>query len=458
MSATIKEVFMDWLDINEFHNARIDTKSKSYTNSLECYEEFYVTAKTNADDGDEVNIQLNLLDKDKSLLKKIDLESHVENQQVKETFILSQLAEENSISINKITEINATIQYKDDKYLTNKAKVCRALKSKELKDSATLNDIVEDKEKKVFKKTTPTTKGDEVKLIQQALQKMKIDIGNDGVDGKFGNDADNAIKMFQENYKPTHKTHEYTWSKPDGVVGKNTILAMDEALVEGWKYEVKDELITKKMLQKVCSNYNPTSEFMIYLNKYAKEFQVNTVLRISHFLSQLAHESQCFSKTKESLYYTKNNFLSLYKNTRTPNGVDFDNYETYKHLLKNSDSFANWRYGYTNKENVKVNHRGRGYIHITWKTNYESYTEYYQKKHNDITKDFVETPDLLEQLPYSLEASFHFWYKNNINSLADRGSLNSHIKKVTKKVNGGYNGLTDRETKFSKIHTYMKEK
>ncbi|WP_324172521.1 type VI secretion system tip protein TssI/VgrG [Sulfurimonas sp.] len=439
----------------EITDVSIDKPTQAFAKVVKPDEEIIIKANANIEDGSEVELNIITFLKNIYEPKVCSFEEFVKNTEIQKTLTMQKIATMLSIDINDIQDIQAVVKHKDKEYKSNKTSIQRTLKSKLYKEDKVLNDIVEDIQKTVLKKGS---KGNEVKLIQEALQKMKIDIGSDGIDAKLGNDGEQAVMTFQENYKATHNTHQYNQSKADGVVGKNTLLALDEALVEGWGYEVKDELITKKMLQKVCSSYNPTSEFMLYLNEYAKEFQVNTVLRISHFLSQLAHESQCFSKTKESLYYTKNNFLNLYKNTRTPNGVDFDNYETYKHLLKNSNSFANWRYGYTNKENVKVNHRGRGYIHITWKTNYQSYTEYYQKKHNDITKNFVETPDLLEQLPYSLEASFHFWYKNNINSLADSGSLSSHIKKVTKKVNGGYNGLADREKKFTKIHKYMKEK
>ncbi len=102
------------------------------------------------------------------------------------------------------------------------------------------------------------------------------------------------------------------------------------------------------------------------------------------------------------------------------------------------------------KKNIQVNHRGRGYIHITWKSNYKSYTDYHQLKHNDYTKDFVEIPELLEELPYSLEASFHFWYKNKINNICDLGDSEDIIKRVSRKVNGGLNGINDRILKFKK--------
>jgi len=178
-------------------------------------------------------------------------------------------------------------------------------------------------------------------------------------------------------------------------------------------------------------------------------------LRIAHFLSQISHESSELKKTKENLRYSKKRFLELYKNTKTPNGVNFDDEKTYSHLIQNDNAFANWRYGYRNKQGILVNHRGRGYIHITWKANYQNYTNYYKNKHNDITIDFVETPELLEEMPYSLESSFFYWSHANINSLADKGAEKSNIIDVSKKVNGGLNGIDDRMKRFKLIFNFL---
>ncbi|MGD8119289.1 peptidoglycan-binding domain-containing protein, partial [Vibrio sp. TRT 29B02] len=51
----------------------------------------------------------------------------------------------------------------------------------------------------------------------------------------FGSKTEQAVKSFQQTYKPTHTTHaQYNLDKTDGVVGRNTVLALDEAVVEQW--------------------------------------------------------------------------------------------------------------------------------------------------------------------------------------------------------------------------------
>ena len=75
--------------------------------------------------------------------------------------------------------------------------------------------------------------GEEVSLIQQALIKMKFDLQ---ADGDFGNKTKTAIEQFQKNYQPSHQTHlSYNIGPVDGIVGQGTLLALDEALMDGWK-------------------------------------------------------------------------------------------------------------------------------------------------------------------------------------------------------------------------------
>ena len=238
--------------------------------------------------------------------------------------------------------------------------------------------------------------------------------------------------------------------------------------------EVSHELITKEMLYAICPNFKPTDDFMIYINQYALDFEINTTIRIAHFLSQISVESDCFTALKERLNYTAENIRNIWgylkdkqgkfvldekgnkvkkRTTMTYNQTTVDLWNDKSISQVTGDSkFANWRYGYINKQGKIVNHRGRGYIHITWKNNYEAYTNYYQKKYNDLTIDFVENPELLEILPYSLESSFHFWQSNNLNNLADSAS----VIEITKKVNGGSEGLSKREKNFKIIINLIK--
>ncbi len=83
--------------------------------------------------------------------------------------------------------------------------------------------------------------GEEVSLIQQALIKMKFDLQ---ADGDFGNKTKTAIEQFQKSYQPSHQTHpSYSIGPVDGIVGQGTLLALDEALMDGWESKSQCKLM-----------------------------------------------------------------------------------------------------------------------------------------------------------------------------------------------------------------------
>ncbi|CSB57744.1 VgrG protein [Vibrio cholerae] len=85
---------------------------------------------------------------------------------------------------------------------------------------------------------------DEVKLLQEALIKLGFDLGKAGADGDFGGKTKTAIEQFQKSYQPSHQTHSsYSIGAVDGIVGKGTLLALDEALMDGWVYENNRDLL-----------------------------------------------------------------------------------------------------------------------------------------------------------------------------------------------------------------------
>ncbi len=85
---------------------------------------------------------------------------------------------------------------------------------------------------------------DEVKLLQEALIKLGFDLGKAGADGDFGSKTKTAIEQFQKSYQPSHQTHpSYSIGPVDGIVGKGTLLALDEALMDGWVYENDRDLL-----------------------------------------------------------------------------------------------------------------------------------------------------------------------------------------------------------------------
>lgn len=123
----------------------------------------------------------------------------------------------------------------------------------------------------------------EVEAIQKDLNEVNIPVAIDGI---FGEETEQGIILFQKSYTPTNNIHKnYQVGKIDGVVGKKTLLALDEAIVEGWKYfDVDDVYIT--FIDKRIS-----------VPDFAKEVYLSTDRKImDHILHINPHLKRTFSQ------------------------------------------------------------------------------------------------------------------------------------------------------------------
>lgn len=93
--------------------------------------------------------------------------------------------------------------------------------------------------------------------------------------------------------------------------------------------------------------------------------------------------------------------------------------------------------------------RGRGLIQITGRANYAAYSKY---AYGDDT--CVLNPDLLKAQPDTCASAAWFWKTHNCNALADLGTNEAFIA-VTKRINGGTNGLEDRQARWAKAQVAL---
>lgn len=91
-------------------------------------------------------------------------------------------------------------------------------------------------------------------------------------------------------------------------------------------------------------------------------------------------------------------------------------------------------------------YKGRGAIQVTGRRNYEHVSGYLQE-------DFITKPELLVMPSYGFQASVWFWVSNGLNKYCT-GESQDFIT-LTKKINGGVNGLEDRISKWNRAKNAM---
>ena len=176
----------------------------------------------------------------------------------------------------------------------------------------------------------------------------------------------------------------------------------------------------------------------------AENFNINTPLRLAHFLAQCAHESAEFKAREENLNYSAEGLKKTFSKYFPDNLAD--SYARQPEKIA-SHVYAN-RLGNGNeasKEGYK--YRGRGYIQLTGKENYRKFDQ-------SVDDDILNNPDRVAT-KYPLLSAAWFWDTNSLNQLADQGASNDVVTQITKKVNGGLNGLEDRIEYFKKYYPLL---
>ncbi|MBI6634012.1 glycoside hydrolase family 19 protein [Pseudomonas paralactis] len=84
-------------------------------------------------------------------------------------------------------------------------------------------------------------------------------------------------------------------------------------------------------------------------------------------------------------------------------------------------------------------YRGRGLIQITGRANYAACSE-------ALGLDLISNPQLLEVPRHAAMSAAWFWSTRALNTLADQGEF----VKITRRINGGENGLADRQALYEK--------
>lgn len=172
------------------------------------------------------------------------------------------------------------------------------------------------------------------------------------------------------------------------------------------------------------------------------KFEINTPLRLAHFLAQCGHESGGFRVVNENLNYSAKGLQGIFRKY-FPTPALAEQYQ------RKPEKIANRVYGgrmgngpEASGEGFKF--RGRGYIQLTGKQNYTAFAK-------AIGEDVVANPDLVAT-KYPLASAAWFFHRNGLHKIADGGATDAVVTQVTRRVNGGTIGLADRIKHFKEYH------
>jgi putative chitinase len=176
------------------------------------------------------------------------------------------------------------------------------------------------------------------------------------------------------------------------------------------------------------------------------KFQINTPLRLCHFLAQCGHESGNFKAVNENLNYGAKGLRGIF-GKYFPTDAKAAEYE------RKPEKIANLVYGGRMGNGPEATgegykYRGRGYIQLTGKDNYAAFDKV-------VAEDITATPDLVAT-KYPLLSAAWFWNSRKLNELADKGATDAEVTSITKKVNGGTIGLPDRIKHFKEFYALLK--
>lgn len=136
------------------------------------------------------------------------------------------------------------------------------------------------------------------------------------------------------------------------------------------------------------------------LNRAMQADGINTPERVAAFLAQIAHESGELRYVRELASGKAYEGRKDLGNTEPGDGEKF---------------------------------RGRGLIQITGRANYQAVSD-------ALGVDFISNPAQMELPVHAARVSTWFWWSKKLNQFADSGDF----KALTKRINGGFNGLEDR--------------
>ena len=186
--------------------------------------------------------------------------------------------------------------------------------------------------------------------------------------------------------------------------------------------------------QPVVPKYSP-EQLKDYIIAYARKYLPAD--QVIPFIAQVSHESHGFRSLEENLNYSAERLSKLYPKLFPPKLAARVVASPDRDQIISNTIYGN-RMG-NNEPGDGYKYRGRGYIMLTGKENYE-------KMGRSLNIDLVNNPDLASQPNYAAQIAVSYW-----NTRVVKGGKIGNIAQVTKKIAGSSKqGIKSRTEKLKR--------
>ena len=274
----------------------------------------------------------------------------------------------------------------------------------------------------------------------ESVKQLQTKLGLEAI-GNYGPKTEDAVKAFQtkNGLTPDGIVGNTTWNK---IMGTETSQPISAAVVVEVTKPTATPVISAGGLKLDTLKGHIPDSVIAMIPEVASKFEINTPLRLAHFLAQCGHESGGFKLTKENLNYSAKGLNGIFKKY-------FPTLESAVPYERKPEKIANKVYGGRMGNGLEASgegwkFHGRGFIQLTGKDNYTAFTK-------SIGEDCVTNADLVAS-KYALASAAWFFNKNGLHKMADGGANDDTVTKITKRVNGGTIGLPDRIKHFKEYY------
>lgn len=164
-----------------------------------------------------------------------------------------------------------------------------------------------------------------------------------------------------------------------------------------------------------------------------------------HFFAQVGHESGNFRYFVENLNYSAQGLSSVFRKY-FPDMTIAEDYARQPERIANR-VYANRMGNGDEQSGDGWTFRGRGALQLTGKNNYSAFA-------NSIGKpEIMIEPDLVADI-YSFNSALFFFTENNLWNICEEGFSDATIERLTRRINGGTNGLEHRKELTLKYSSY----